>query len=94
MDWQYLLQKTPYNMQKKIALQAKQCRKRQKLSQEELSKKAGVSLGSLKRFEQTGEIALAALLKLAYTLDCLDDFAELFAHYEYKNIEEVIHEQN
>ena len=94
MDWQFILQKTPYNMQKKIALQARQCRKRQKLTQEELSKKAGVSLGSLKRFEQTGEIALASLLKLAYVLDCLDDFTELFNHREYQSIEEVINEQD
>lgn len=94
MDWRFILEKTPYNMQKKIAEQAKQCRKRQKLTQEELSKKTGVSLGSLKRFEQTGEISLASLLKIAYTLDCLDDFTEVFNRKEYTSIEEIINEQN
>lgn len=94
MEWKYLLEKTPYNMQKKIAQQARQCRKQQKLTQEELSKRAGVSLGSLKRFEQSGEIALASLLKLAFTLDCLDDFSELFKRKEYQSIEEIINEQD
>lgn len=94
MEWEFILEKTPYNMQKKIAEQAKQCRKRQKLTQEELSKKAGVSLGSLKRFEQTGEIAMASLLKIAYVLDCLDDFSEVFNHREYTSIEEIINEQD
>lgn len=94
MDWKFILEKTPYNMQQKIAEQAKQCRKRQKLTQEELSKKAGVSLGSLKRFEQTGEIALASLLKIAYTLDCLDDFTEVFNRKDYTSIDEIINEQN
>ena len=44
------------------------------LTQEGLATKSGVSLGSLKRFESTGQISLESLLKLALVLECLDDF--------------------
>lgn len=44
------------------------------LTQEGLANKSGVSLGSLKRFETSGQISLESLLSLANVLDCLDDF--------------------
>lgn len=47
------------------------------LTQEGLSNKSGVSLGSLKRFETTGQISLESLLKLAVVLECLDDFLHI-----------------
>jgi len=43
-------------------------------TQNELATRAGVSLGSLKRFERSGQIALESLLKLALVLECLGDF--------------------
>lgn len=46
-----------------------------KLTQEGLAQRSGVSLGSLKRFEHTGQISLESLLKLALVLGCLDDFS-------------------
>ena len=47
------------------------------LTQEGLANKSGVSLGSLKRFESTGQISLESLLKLAFILECLDDFLHI-----------------
>lgn len=47
------------------------------LSQHGLAARSGVSLGSLKRFEHTGQIALESLLKLALVLDCLDNFQSI-----------------
>lgn len=44
------------------------------LTQEGLSKRSGVALASLRRFERTGLISLDSLLKLALVLDCLADF--------------------
>jgi len=38
---------------------------------------SGVSHGSLKRFEHSGQIALESLLKLAFVLECLEDFGSL-----------------
>ncbi|MEI3518161.1 MAG: helix-turn-helix transcriptional regulator [Clostridia bacterium] len=57
----------------KIAEKAKAKRKYMKLTQQQLSDKSGVSLGSLKRFERTGEISLSSLLKIALVLDSLKE---------------------
>ncbi len=44
------------------------------MSQAEIAERSGVSLGSLKRFENTGKIALESLLKLMHIMGRLDDF--------------------
>ncbi len=56
----------------------KAARKKKKLTQRQLSERTGVSYGSIRRFEQTGEISLLSLVKIANALDCLEDFNELF----------------
>jgi len=70
---------TPGEMQKVIASRARDLRLELNLSQQSLSEKSGVSYGSLKKFEQTGQISLESLLKLALILGCMDDFKALFA---------------
>jgi len=52
----------------------RQRRKALGYTQLELSSRSGVSLGSLKRFENSGQISLESLLKLAFILECLGDF--------------------
>ncbi len=47
-----------------------------------MAERSGVSLGSLKRFEQTGQIAYASLLQLAHVLGRLDDFDPLLRPLE------------
>lgn len=69
---------TPSEMQKAIASRARDLRLELNLSQQTLSEKSGVSYGSLKKFEQTGQISLESLLKLAVILGCMDDFNTLF----------------
>ena len=68
-------------------------RKRKKLSQKELAAKSGVSLGSLKRFEQSGEISLQSFTKLAIALGVEDELDNLFTEVPFESIEEVIREQ-
>ncbi len=46
-------------------------------TQDGLSSRSGVSLGSLKRFEKSGQISLKSLLKLAVILDCLNEFINI-----------------
>ena len=70
---------TPGEMQKILAQQARALRLKLNVSQRTLSAKSGVSYGSLKKFEQTGQISLESLLKLAAILGRMDDFKELFA---------------
>ncbi len=55
-------------------------RKERKLSQKALTQASGVSYASIRRFEQTGEISLRSLIKLANAIGCLSDFEELFRH--------------
>ncbi len=43
-----------------------------------LAQRSGVSLGSLRRFEESGKVSLQNLLKLAFALGRLDDFDRLF----------------
>lgn len=85
--------KSPNDINKEIAERVRARRKEKKLSQIQLSERADVSLGSLKRFEQTGEISLSSLIKLAFALGCEDDFEQLFAKKGYASIQEVIDEQ-
>lgn len=77
-----------------IAKKAKEKRKYLKLTQMQLAEKSGVSLGSLKRFERTGEISLSSLLKIAVILDSLKEFEGLFEKTEYTDIEEILNDKN
>ena len=86
----FFILKTPYEVSIKIAEKAKAARKYMKLTQQQLSDKSGVSLGSLKRFERTGEISLSSLLKIALVLDSLKEFERLFDKPEYTSIEEIL----
>lgn len=70
---------TPGEMKKAIANRARELRLEFNLSQQTLSEKSGVSYGSLKKFEQTGQISLESLLKIALILGYMDDFKALFA---------------
>jgi transcriptional regulator with XRE-family HTH domain len=70
----FSINKKPYDFLEDIALRHKALRKKSGFSQSELAKRSGVSLGSLKRFEQTGQISLESLLQLADVLNRLNDF--------------------
>lgn len=85
--------KSPADINMEIARRMQKKRKANKLTQKQLAQKSGVSLGSVKRFERLGEISLSSLVKIAFVLDCEDDFDALFARKEYRSIQEVIDEQ-
>ena len=63
-----------------IAVRAKARRLVLNLTQKGLAERSGVSYGSIKRFETSGQIALTSLLKIAVVLDCLDGFETLFPY--------------
>lgn len=85
---------TAEEIDKNLADRIRLLRKRKKISQEELSRKSGVSHGSVKRFESTGMISLISLTKIAIALGCVDEIRVLFSAVPYKNIEEVLNENN
>ena len=80
----------PVSIAKKLALRLQKRRLFLNMSQKSLSEKSGVSLGSIKRFENSGEISLKHLLKLALVLDAMDEFHDLFPPKEYNSIDDII----
>lgn len=83
---------TAEELDKKIADRVRLIRKRRSISQEKLAQISGVSFGSVKRFENTGQISLISLTKIAMALDMTDDLRQLFTEVPYRNIQEVINE--
>ncbi len=65
-------------------------RKEAGLTQKELSIRSGVSYGSLRRFESTGEISLVSLLKISNAIGCLKDFNELFKYEIIKTLRKTL----
>lgn len=59
------------------------------ISQKELSKRSGVSYGSIRRFESTGDISLYSLLKISDVIDCLEDFNYLFKNPIIKSLKDM-----
>lgn len=78
----YSINKLPRDVMHEMALKNRSLRKSKKLSQSELAERSGVSLGSIKRFEQSGQISFESLLKLAHVMDRLNDFDSLFLKNE------------
>lgn len=73
-----------------VSTRFRNARKTVKMSQATLAERSGVSLGSIKRFERTGEISLSSLLKLALVLGYESDFNNLFTRKNYQSIFDVV----
>lgn len=80
----------PASILKGIALRTRDRRLEQNLTQKGLATKAGVSLGTLKRFENNHEISLKHLIKIALVLDATEEFEQLFSRRQFVSIEEVL----
>jgi transcriptional regulator with XRE-family HTH domain len=83
----YSLEPTPLEVSKALAERHRILRKQLKMSQEEMAERSGVSLGSLKRFENTGKISMDSLLKLMHLLGRLNEFDSLLLVKE--NLDDV-----
>mgnify|MGYP002597447231 FL=1 len=83
---------TAEELDQNLALRVRNIRKRRSISQQKLSEMSGVSYGSIKRFESTGQISLLALTRIATALDLADELRNLFTQVPYKDISEVIRE--
>lgn len=80
----------PGKITQKIAERVKRNRLELNLSQSALAARSGVSLGSLKRFEQSAEISLKNLVMLAIALNATQEFSSLFSVKQYKSIDELL----
>ena len=87
------LQRSPKEINQLVAEKIRLIRKRKKISQQLLSERSGVSYGSIKRFEQSGEISLLSLTKIAVALEVSLELENLFTDMPL-SIEEIINEQS
>jgi transcriptional regulator with XRE-family HTH domain len=85
----FTIDKVPADILKEIAHKVRALRKLKKYSQQELAKRANISLGSYKRFEQTGQISFESLLQIAFVLGKLADFEVVFKLNELAEIEKL-----
>jgi transcriptional regulator with XRE-family HTH domain len=63
-------------------------RKELKLSQQNLAKQSGVSYGSIRRFESSGEVSLTSLLRMSQAMGLIDEFDPLFKLPRIKNLKD------
>ena len=86
---------TPEAVMRNIAEQARARRLQVGFTQEGLANRSGVSYGTLKKFEHTGQISLKSLLKIALVLDVLDDFKTLFVKNttSFESLDELLKEE-
>ena len=87
-----LIWETAEELDQKLAGRIRNIRKRRSISQQNLADMSGVSYGSIKRFETTGQISLVSLTRIAMALGIADELRNIFSQVPYRNIEEVINE--
>ena len=78
------------DIKQRLAQRIRARRREAKISQVELALRSGVSLGSIKRFENSGEISLSNLLRIATVLKYETDFDKLFERKNYQTLDEII----
>ncbi|MCB5501918.1 helix-turn-helix domain-containing protein [Dorea formicigenerans] len=87
-----LIWETAEELDQKLARRVRNIRKRRSISQEKLAQMSGVSYGSIKRFEASGQISLISLTKIAMALEIANELRTIFTQVPYKDIQEVINE--
>ena len=80
---------TPEEVSRLLARRLKDLRLSRKWKRSTLAERSGVSVASLERFEQTGQISLESLLKLAFCLGRLDEVTQLFTPPPATSIKEL-----
>jgi len=73
----YSINKLPSDILTSTAQHATALRKEFSWTQQDLAEKSGVSYGSIKRFEQSGQISFESLLKIVEALGRLTEFENL-----------------
>lgn len=80
----------PHEVAKEIASRVKQRRLELGLTQRALARRADLALSTYRLFEQKGNISLKSLLNIAFALNTLDDFDNIFDKRQYTSIDELI----
>ena len=69
---------SPVDVMLSVAQRAKALRLEQNITQQELADKVGIAIGTVKRFEKSGEIQFNHLLRIALVLGRLEEFFDIF----------------
>ena len=85
--------KTAFDIILELSTDMRILRRKMKISQSRLSSLSGVSLGSIKRFEQTGEISLHSFARIAVALNCDESLIKVFKKEYYSSIMDIINEK-
>lgn len=80
---------TPTELAEQLGERAEQLRLLQNWKRDTLAERSGVPATSIKRFENSGQISLDGLLKLALALGCLDQFERLLEPPSAESIAEL-----
>jgi len=73
-----------------LAIRLRERRLAEHLTQEGLAQRSGVPLGTLKKFERTGQIALTSFVKLAVTLKDEAALEMLLKPREFQSLDQVL----
>ena len=80
---------TPESVSRTLATRIKELRLARGWKQATLAQRSGVSLASLRRFEESGRVSLQNLLDLAFALNRLEDFDALFQRFRASSLAEL-----
>lgn len=91
-----VLLNNPSKVQKKLAENVRLRRLGMDLTQEGLSKRSGVPLPTLRKFEQKGAISLESYLKILMVVGGLDRLLDALTteQQSFSSIDEVLNEEN
>ncbi len=81
--------KMPSEMRWELRDRFRKRRKEAGYSQAKIAEKSGVSLGSVKRFERTGEISLMSFCKLLAAIGYLYDLDEVMKRPAYRSLDDM-----
>jgi transcriptional regulator with XRE-family HTH domain len=84
---------SPNEVAIQLATRVKARRLELNLTQEGLATRAGIKFATYRRFEQTSEISLRGLIQIAFALNTLSEFDNLFAQKQYQSLDDVLNEQ-
>ena len=77
-----------------LAVRLRNRRLAQNLTLEGLARRSGVALGTLKKFERTGQIALVSFIRLVVTLNDEAALAGLLLEQKFETLDEVLQSGN
>lgn len=73
-----------------LAARLRNRRLAQNLTQEGLAKRSGVALGTLKKFERTGQIALVSFIRLVVTMKDEAALEDLLLEQKFETLDDVL----